>query len=173
MRKEDKTTVIEQIATTVGNYANFYLTDIATLNAVKTSTLRRECNKQDIKLLVVKNTLLKKALESLEGDFSALDPALKGNTAIMFSNDANSPAKLIKIFAKGTDIPKLKAAYVQESFYVGAEYLDSLITIKSKNELIGEVIGLLQSPAKNVISALQSGGQTIHGVLKTLAEKNN
>jgi large subunit ribosomal protein L10 len=171
MRKEDKTTVIEQITTTIGEYTNFYLTDIATLNAAKTSNLRRECYKQDIKLVVVKNTLFKKALEQTGTDFSALDAALKGNTAVMFSNNANSPAKLIKTFAKGTDIPKLKAAYVQEGFYVGAENLDLLVALKSKNELIGEVIGLLQSPAKNVISALQSGGQTIHGVLKTLAER--
>lgn len=171
MKKEDKAVVIEQIATTVSQYANFYLTDIATLNAAKTNSLRRECNKQEIKLVVVKNTLLKKALERVDGDFSALDPALKGNTAIMFSNNANSPAKLIKTFAKGIDIPKLKAAYVQESLYVGAENLDILISIKSKNELIGDVIALLQSPAKNVVSALQSGGQTIHGVLKTLAER--
>ena len=171
MKKEDKAVVIEQIATTVSQYANFYLTDIATLNAAKTNSLRRECNKQEIKLVVVKNTLLKKALERVDGDFSALDPALKGNTAIMFSNNANSPAKLIKTFAKGIDIPKLKAAYVQESLYVGAENLDILFSIKSKNELIGDVIALLQSPAKNVVSALQSGGQTIHGVLKTLAER--
>jgi large subunit ribosomal protein L10 len=172
MKKEDKTIVIEQIASTVGNYSNFYLTDIATLNAAKTVSLRKECYKQEIKLLVVKNTLLKKALEKIGGDYSALNPALKGNTAVMFSNDANSPAKLIKAFAKGpADYPKLKAAYVQESFYVGAENLDFLIAVKSKNELIGEVIALLQSPAKNVVSALQSGGQTIHGVLKTLAEK--
>jgi len=173
MRKEDKAAVIEQIATTVSEYANFYLTDIATLNAEKTSRLRRACNKEEIKLVVVKNTLLKKALEGINESFSALDPALKGNTAIMFSNNANSPAKLIKTFAKGTNIPKLKAAYVQESFYVGAENLELLIAVKSKNELIGDVIALLQSPAKNVISALQSGGQTIHGVLKTLSEKTN
>jgi large subunit ribosomal protein L10 len=172
MRKEDKSTVIKGIATIAGQYANFYLTDIATLNAKKTSNLRRECNKQDIKLVVVKNTLFKKALEQVEGDFSALYPALKGNTAIMFSNSANSPAKLIKTFAKGTDIPKLKAAYVQEGFYVGAENLDLLVSIKSKNELIGDVISLLQSPAKRVVSALQSGGQIIHGVLKTLAERS-
>jgi large subunit ribosomal protein L10 len=174
MRKEDKAAVIEQIVTVVGKYANFYLTDIGTLNAAKTSSLRRECNKQEIKLVVVKNTLFKKALEKVTGDFSTLDPALKGNTAVMFSNNANSPAKLIKTFAKGTkgtDVPKLKAAYVQESIYVGSENLDLLIAIKSKNELIGDVIALLQSPAKNVISALQSGGQTIHGVLKTLAER--
>jgi large subunit ribosomal protein L10 len=171
MRKEDKTTVIEQIATTIGEYAHFYLADIATLNAAKTSSLRRECNKQEIKLVVVKNTLFKKALEKVEGDFSALDIALKGNTAIMFCNSANVPAKLIKQVSKGTDIPKLKAAYVEESLYVGAQYLEALVSIKSKNELIGDVIGLLQSPAKNVISALQSGGNTIHGVLKTLSER--
>lgn len=171
MRKEIKSSIIEQIAATVGEYTNFYLTDIATLNAEKTSNLRRECNKQDIKLVVVKNTLFKKALEKVEGNFSELDVVLKGNTAVMFSNAANAPAKLIKEFAKGTDIPKLKAAYVQESFYIGAENLDALVSIKSKNELIGDVIGLLQSPAKNVISALQSGGNTIHGVLETLSNR--
>jgi large subunit ribosomal protein L10 len=171
MKQEDKSAVIKQIATIIGEYTHFYLTDTATLNAEKTSSLRRECFKQEIKLVVVKNTLFKKALEQLEGDFSALNPALKGNTAVMFSNNANSPAKLIKSFSKGTDIPKLKAAYVQEGFYVGAENLDLLVAIKSKNELIADVIALLQSPAKNVISALSSGGQTIHGVLKTLAER--
>jgi large subunit ribosomal protein L10 len=171
MKKEDKSTVIKHIAATIGEYSHFYLTDIATLDAGKTSSLRRECNKEQIKLVVVKNTLFKKALEQLDGDYSALNPALKGNTAVMFSNNANVPAKLIKSFSKGIDIPKLKAAYVQEGFYVGAENLDLLVAIKSKNELIADVIALLQSPAKNVISSLQSGGQTIHGVLKTLAEK--
>ena len=171
MRKEDKTAVIEQIANTIGEYSHFYLTDIATLNAEKTSSLRRECTKQEIKLVVVKNTLFKRALDQVEGDFSALEVALKGNTAVMFCNSANTPAKLIKQTSKGTDIPKLKAAYVEESLYIGAEHLEALVSIKSKNELIGEVIGLLQSPAKNVISALQSGGSTIHGVLKTLSER--
>jgi large subunit ribosomal protein L10 len=171
MRKEDKATVIEQIVTTAGKYANFYLIDIATLNAAKTSNLRRECNKQEIKLVVVKNTLFKKALEKTEEDFSALNPILKGNTAVMFSNNANTPAKLIKTFTKGTVILKLKAAYVQECFYLGAENLDILIAVKSKNELIADVIALLQSPVNNVISSLQSGGQTIHGVLKTLSER--
>lgn len=171
MRKEDKTAIIQNIATTVGEYTNFYLANITALNAEKTSDLRRECNKQEIKLVVVKNTLFKKALEQVEGDFSPLDPALKGNTAIMFSNNANAPAKLIKSFSKGTGIPALKAAYVQEGFYIGAENLDFLVSIKSKNELIGDVIGLLQSPAKNVVSALQSGANTLHGVLKTLSER--
>jgi large subunit ribosomal protein L10 len=172
MRKEDKTVIINKITTTIGEYAHFYVTDITALNAAKTSSLRRECNKEDIKLVVVKNTLFKKALEEVEQDFSALNPALKGNTAIMFSNNANSPAKLIKSFSKGTNIPKLKAAYVQEGFYVGSENLDLLVSIKSKKELIGDLVALLQSPAKNVISALQSGGQIIHGVLKTLAERS-
>lgn len=170
MRKEDKSTIIESIAATVKQYDNFYLTNIETLNSTKTSELRRECAKQDIKLMVVKNTLLKKALESLEGDYSELDPALKGNTAIMFSNTANAPAKLIVKLGKD-GVPGLKAAYVQESFYVGANNLKALENIKSKNELLGDVIAALQSPAKNVISALQSGGNTIHGVLETLSKR--
>lgn len=171
MRKEEKGVIIEKIAATAVEYGNFYITDIATLNAEKTSNLRKECSKQDVKLVVVKNTLLKRAFESMDGDFSELYPTLKGNTALMFCLSANVPAKLIKDFGKGTGIPKLKAAYVQESFYVGAENLDALVSIKSKNELIGDVIALLQSPAKNVVSALQSGGQTITGVLKTLSER--
>ncbi|GHT37360.1 50S ribosomal protein L10 [Bacteroidia bacterium] len=178
MKKEDKSVIIEQLTATVKEYPNFYLTNIEALNAEKTSKLRRECFKEEVKLVVVKNTLLKKALANVEGDFSALDIALKGNTAIMFSQTANVPARLIKEFtksAKGKDKenakPQLKAAYVQESFYVGAEYLDALVNIKSKEELLGDLIALLQSPAKNVISALQSSGQTILGVLKTLEER--
>lgn len=170
MRKEDKSTIIETIAATVQEYGHFYLTDIATLNSAKTSELRRECSKQEIKLMVVKNTLLQKALDSLDVDFSELNPALKGNTAVMFANVANAPAKLIAKYKK-EGIPSLKAAYVQESFYVGAGNLSALENIKSKEELLGDVIGLLQSPAKNVISALQSGGNTIHGVLETLSKR--
>jgi large subunit ribosomal protein L10 len=172
MKKEDKSLIIQQIAANLQEYENYYLVDIATLNAAKTTTLRRECNKQDIKLMMVKNNLLKKAFESLEGNYEELYPVLKGNTAIFFSNVANAPAKLIDKYKKEA-VPALKAAYVQESFFVGAETLQSLVNIKSKTELIGDVIALLQSPAKNVISALQSGGQTIHGVLKTLSEKEN
>lgn len=170
MRKEDKITIIENIAATIKGYDHFYLTDIASLNSTKTSELRRECAKQEIKLMVVKNTLLQKAFDSLEGDYSELSKAMVGNTAIMFSNTANAPAKLIAKYKK-EGIPSLKAAYVQEGFYVGAENLSALENIKSKNELIGDVIGLLQSPAKNVISALQSGGNTIHGVLETLSKR--
>lgn len=174
MRKEDKSIIIGQLTEILKAYSNFYLTDIEALNAQKTSALRKECYKQDVKLVVVKNTLLKKAFENLETDFTELDSALKGNTAILFSQVANVPARLIKEFTKGTKgegKPQLKAAYVQESFYIGADNLDALVNIKSKNELIGEVIGLLQSPAQNVISALQSSGQTIHGVLKALEER--
>jgi large subunit ribosomal protein L10 len=178
MKKEDKSVIIGQLAATIQEYPNFYLTNIEALNAEKTSALRRECFKQEVKLVVVKNTLLKKALDGVEGDFSPLDAALKDNTAVMFSHVANAPARLIKGFtkaAKGKDKdnvkPQFKAAYVQESFYIGSEYLDALVNIKSKNELIGDVIALLQSPAKNVVSALQSSGQTILGVLKTLEEQ--
>lgn len=170
MKKEDKNKIIAQISTTLKEYDNFYLTDIATLNAAKTSKLRRECSSQDIKLMVVKNTLLKKALETLDGNYEELYAALKGNTAIMFSNVASAPAKLIDKY-KADKVPAFKGAYVQESFFVGESHLSTLVNIKTKAELIGEVIGLLQSPAKNVVSALQSGGNILHGVLKTLSEK--
>ncbi|MDR2495730.1 MAG: 50S ribosomal protein L10 [Tannerellaceae bacterium] len=176
MKKEGKAQIIEQLSEVVNEYPNFYLTDIEALNADKTSALRRECFKQNVKLIVVKNTLLKKVFENMERDYSALNVALKGNTAIMFSHTANVPARLIKEFTKAAKDkknvrPQLKAAYVQESFYVGVDYLEALVTIKSKEELIGDVIAMLQSPAKNVISALQSSGQTILGILKTLEEK--
>ena len=170
MRKEDKSTIIEQIAATIKEYGHFYLVDLTAMNAEKTSKLRRACFKADIELMVVKNTLLQKALESLEEDFSPLYDSLKGATAVMFTNVANAPAKLIKDTAKD-GIPGLKAAYAEESFYIGAQQLDALVSIKSKNEVIADVIALLQSPAKNVISALQSGGNTIHGVLQTLSER--
>ncbi len=170
MRKEDKNTVIEQIAATTKEYSHFYLVDTTAMNAASTSALRRKCFEADIKLLVVKNTLLQKALDSLEVDYSPLYGSLKGSTTIMFCNTGNVPAKLIKSVAKD-GIPGLKAAYVEESFYVGADQLEALISIKSKNEVIADVIALLQSPAKNVISSLQSGGNTLHGVLKTLGER--
>ncbi len=173
MKKEDKNAIIEQLQATLAEYAHFYLTDIGGLNADETSELRRMCFKQDVKLLVVKNTLLRKALESTSVDFSQLFDSLKGETSLMLSNTGNAPAKLIKEFVKSKkdSKPYLKAAYVEESFFVGANQLDALASLKSKNELLGELIGLLQSPAKNVMSALQSGGNTIHGVLKTLGER--
>lgn len=171
MKKEDKVALIEQLSNVLGEYSHFYVADAADLNAEETSNLRRECFKNDIKLMVVKNTLLKKALKA-KGDFSQLDSALEGPTAIMLTNTGNAPAKLIKSFSSKNKLkkPVLKGAYVEESFY-GADQLEALVSIKSKNELIGDVIALLQSPAKNVISALQSGGNTLHGVLKTLSEK--
>jgi large subunit ribosomal protein L10 len=172
MRKEDKGLVIDKIAETLKQYPSFYLVETAGLNAEKTSDLRRACFKAGIKLMVVKNTLLKKALETLDTDFSELYPSLAGATSIMFTNVGNAPAKLIKNFVKKNDtLPALKAAYVEESFYIGADQLTTLASIKSKNELIADVVALLQSPTKNVISALQSGGNTIHGVLETLSKK--
>ncbi|MBQ1932835.1 MAG: 50S ribosomal protein L10 [Muribaculaceae bacterium] len=174
MKKEDKGLIIENIANTLKEYSCFYLVETAGLNAEKTSDLRRACNKADIKLMVVKNTLFQKALEQLEGDYSELYPALKGSTSIMFSNVGNAPAKLIKeVLKKEKDatLPRFKAAYVEETIYVGAEQLNTLATIKSKNELIADVIALLQSPAKNVVSALTSGGTKLHGILETLSNK--
>ncbi len=170
MKKEQKTIVIENLGALLKEYANFYLVDVTAMNAEKTTALRRECFKREIKMVVVKNTLLQKAFEASEIDYSPLYESLKGTTALMLCNTANVPAKLIK--EKGKDgIPGLKAAYAEQSFYVGAETLDALVALKSKNEVIAEIVALLQSPAKNVISALQSGGQTIHGVLKTLGER--
>ena len=170
MRKEDKQLVIEQIGAQLKEYAHFYLVDVTGLNAAATSDLRRKCFGAEIKMVVVKNTLLHKAFEASEIDYSPLYGTLKGSTAIFFCNTANVPAKLIKEVGKD-GIPGLKAAYAEEGFYVGADQLDALCAIKSKNEVIAEIVGLLQSPAKNVISALQSGGQTIHGVLKTMGER--
>lgn len=172
MRKEDKIIAIEKIVSTVNDYAHFYLVDVDTMNAEATSNLRRKCFEKEIKLMVVKNTLLQKALEKLEVDFSPLYECLKGSTAIMFCNAGNTPAKLLKDVVKAKEAkPALKAAYVEEGFYVGADQLDALYAIKSKNEVIAEVIALLQSPAKNVVSALQSSGNILHGVLKTLGER--
>ncbi|MDR3253067.1 MAG: 50S ribosomal protein L10 [Tannerella sp.] len=178
MKKEDKSRIIVELTDLLKKYPHLYLTDIEALNAAKTSKLRRECFKQDIKLVVVKNTLLQKAMESIEGtDYSELFTSFKGNTAIMFSHVAKAPARLIKDFTKdvkkGEEAkPKLKGAYVQEGFYTASD-LEALVAIKSREELVGDVIALLQSPLKNVVSALQSnGGQLIHGILKTLEERN-
>lgn len=172
MKKEEKGLIISKIADTIKDYGCFYVVETSGLDAEKTSALRRECFKQDIKLMVVKNTLLHKALETLEGNYEELYPALKGASSIMCANVGNAPAKLIKSFKKKDDVlPRLKAAYVEETVYVGEDQLDTLASIKSKNELIADVVALLQSPAKNVISALQSGGNTIHGILETLSKK--
>ena len=170
MRKEDKGAIISQLAEVVKQYGHFYLVDTTAMDAAATSELRRKCFKADIKMVVVKNTLLEKALMTIEGvDYSPLFGSLQGTTAVMFSEVANAPAKLLKEYKDG--VPSLKAAYAEEGIYVGADQLEALANIKSKNEVIADIVALLQSPAKNVISALQSGGNTIHGVLKTLGER--
>ena len=155
MRKEDKAIIIEQLGEKLKEYAHFYLVDVTGLNAETTSNLRRKCFASDVKMIVVKNTLLEKAFENAEVDYSALKPCLKGSTALFFSNVANAPAKLIKEFGKD-GIPALKGAYAEEGFYVGAEHLATLCAIKSKNEVIGDIIGLLQSPLRNILSGLEA-----------------
>ena len=172
MRKEDKAILIENIKATLANYSAVYLTETATLNAEKTTALRRAVFKADVKLMVVKNSLLHKAMEESDVDYSGLYGALAGSTTLMLSNTGNAPAKLIKSFRqKKETIPALKAAFVEESVYMGEDQLEVLANIKSKNELIADVVALLQSPAKNVVSALQSGGSKLHGILETLSNK--
>ena len=170
MKKEIKDTIIVELGQKLKEYPHFYLVDLTGLNAEKTSELRRKCFKCEIKLIVVKNTLLQKAFEASEIDYSPLFGALKGNTALMLTNVANSPAKLLKDYVK-EGVPALKAAYAEESFFVGADKLDELVAIKSKNELIADVVALLQSPIKNVVSGLNAGGK-IHGLLDAIAERN-
>lgn len=170
MKKELKDTIIVELGEKLKAYPHFYLVDITGLNAEKTSALRRKCFKSEIKMLVVKNTLLHRAFMASDIDFEPLYGCLKGNTAVLFTNTANTPAKLLKEYTK-EGIPALKGAYAEESIFVGADKLEELASLKSKNELIADVVALLQSPAKNVVSALQSGANTIHGVLKTLGER--
>ena len=174
MRKENKKELIESLTQQLTDVNNFYLADISTLNAEDTSDLRRLCFKYGIKLQVVKNTLLKKAMENVDKDLDGFYDTLKGNTSVMFTEAGNSPAKLIKEFRKNfkTDRPVLKGAYIEEMTYLGDDQLDFLVAIKSKDELIADVIALLQSPVKNVVSALQSGGNTLSGILTTLSEKS-
>ncbi len=170
MRKEDKNAIITKLTETIKEYGHFYLVDVTAMNAAETTKMRKACFEKEIKMVVVKNKLLHKAMESLDTDFSPLYGCLEGTTAVLFTNVANVPAKLIKDLTND-GIPGLKGAYAEESFYVGADQLDALTSIKSKEEVIADVIALLQSPAKNVVSALQSGANTIHGVLKTLGER--
>lgn len=170
MKKEVKDTIIVELGQKLKEYPHFYLVDVTGLNAGATSDLRRKCFKNEVKMVVVKNTLLHKAFEASDVDFAPLYGSLKGTTAVMFTNTANVPAKLLKEYIK-EGIPALKAAYAEECTYVGADKLEELAALKSKNELIADVVALLQSPAKNVVSALQSGANTIHGVLKTLGER--
>jgi large subunit ribosomal protein L10 len=171
MTREEKAIQIESLTETIGNNSTIYLADISGLDAGQTTALRRACFKANVSLKVVKNTLLAKAMEASEKEFGELPELLKGNTSIMISETANAPAKVIKSFRKKQDKPILKGAYIEEAIYVGDDKIDTLSEIKSKEEMVGEIIGLLQSPAKNVVSALKSSGGKIAGILKTLSEK--
>jgi large subunit ribosomal protein L10 len=171
MRLEEKNVIIDSLKEQIGKYNHFYLADTSELNAGDTSTLRRMCFEREIELVVVKNTLLRKALEKFEGVYDELFPILNNSTSIMFCNNSNTPAKLIKDFRKNKNKPLLKGAYVEESIYLGDDKLDLLLRLKSKEELIADVILLLRSPVTNLLSALQSGGNKLAGVVKALAER--
>ena len=173
MRREEKEVIIDNLAQRLDESKHFYLTDISSLNAEQTSNLRRKCFEKEISLLVVKNTLLRKAMEKSEGDFNDLYDVLKDSTSIMFSETGNTPAKLIKEFRKTMEKPLLKAAVVEESIYIGDDQLDTLSNIKSKDELLGDLLMLLQSPASNLVSALASSSSKMAGALITLSEKEN
>lgn len=172
MRKQDKKQLIDSLTQQLTDNSNFYITDISDLNAEASSNLRRLCFKHGIKMRVVKNTLLKKAMENVDREFDELYETLKGNTSIMFAEAGNVPAKMIKEFRKKSDKPIIKGAFIEEMTYLGDDQLDFLISIKSKDELVADIIALLQSPAKNVVSALQSGGNQLSGILTTLSEKS-
>ncbi|MCF2645319.1 MULTISPECIES: 50S ribosomal protein L10 [Prevotellaceae] len=169
MKKEVKDTIIAELGAKLKEYSHFYLVDLAGLNAEATSNLRRKCFKSEIKMIVVKNSLLREAFQASDIDFEPMYDSLKGTTAVMFCNTANVPAKLLKEYKK-EGVPALKAAYAEETIF-GADQLEALVALKSKSEVIADIVALLQSPAKNVVSALQSGANTIHGVLKTLGER--
>ena len=171
MTREEKSQIIEDLTAQLAENPNIYLADISGLNAGTTSDLRRACFKANIKLAVVKNTLLAKAMEASDKEFGELPSVLKGNTSVMYSETGNAPAKVIKTFRKKSEKPLLKGAFIEEAIYIGDDQLDALVDIKSREELIGDIITLLQSPAKNVVSALQSSGGKLAGIIKTLSEK--
>ncbi len=171
MTREEKSQVIKDLTAQLTENKTIYLADISGLDAGTTTNLRRACFKAGVRLAVVKNTLLKKAMESADKDFGELPGVLKGSTSLMFAETSNAPAKVIKEFRKKSEKPLLKGAFIEETIYIGDDQLNTLVDIKSKDELIGDIIGLLQSPAKNVISALKSGGSTIAGIVKTLSER--
>jgi large subunit ribosomal protein L10 len=172
MRKEEKHEVVSALTERMKEYGNFYITDTSSLSVAKINNIRRKCFENEIGMQVVKNTLIRKALEQLDGDVTPLFEVLKGSSSIMFSTNANAPAKLIKELRKGkNEKPVLKAAYVDSAVFIGDNQLDALVNLKSREQLIGDIIGLLQSPAKNVISALQSGGNKLAGIVKTLQER--
>lgn len=173
MTREQKAQMIDDLQQILVDTDTIYLTDISGLNASETSILRRACFKKDIQLRVVKNTLLKKAMERVEDkEYEELYDVLKGNTAIMISDKENAPAKVIKDFRKKSEKPILKGAWIQAAVYVGDDKIDTLSNLKSKEELIGDVINILQSPMKTVVSQLQSGGQKLSGLVKTLSERS-
>lgn len=172
MTREEKSQYIEDLTTKLSDTGVFYLTDTAGLNVETVNQLREKCFKSNIELKVVKNTLLKKAMERVEDrNYEELYGVLSGPTAILFSEVGNAPARLIKDFRKKHEKPLLKGAFVEETAYTGDESLEFLTTVKSREELIGDIIALLQSPAKRVVSGLQSGGNTIAGIIKTLSER--
>ena len=170
MNKQEKVKVVEELKGQLSDYKSIYLTDIAGLDAMQTSNLRRECFNSNVKLSVVKNNFLERAMSESETDFGELKDLLKGNTTIMLSESGNSPAKVIKKFRKDGEKPILKGAFVDEAIYIGDDQIEALFNLKSKDEVIGEIITLLQSPAKNVISALKSSSGKIAGLVKTLSE---
>ncbi|ATA72309.1 MULTISPECIES: 50S ribosomal protein L10 [Capnocytophaga] len=171
MTREEKSLVIEDLTARLAENNVIYVADLTGLNADETTNLRKACFKANIKLAVVKNTLLAKAMEASEKEFGELPSVLRGNSTLMFSEVGNAPAKLIKEFRKKSDKLVLKGAFIEEAIFVGADQLETLVAIKSREELIGDIIGLLQSPAKNVVSALKSGGGKLAGIIKTLSEK--
>ena len=171
MTKQEKHDAIENLKEALVGVKTLYLADIEGLDARQTNALRRACFKENVKLQVVKNTLLAKAMEASTHNFGELTGILKGNTSLMFSETGNAPAKVIKNFRKKSNLPILKGAFIEEAIYLGDDQIDALVAIKSKEELIGDIIMLLQSPAKNVVSALQSGGGKLSGILTTLSER--
>jgi large subunit ribosomal protein L10 len=171
MNKEEKHDLVLALTEQMKEYGNFYITDTSNLTVAKINNIRRKCFESDITMQVAKNSLIKKAMEASTGDYSPIYDVLKGSSSILFSKSATAPAKLIKQLRKQGDKPVLKAAYIDSAIFIGDNQIDTLINLKSKEQLIGEIIGLLQSPAKNVISALQSGGNILAGVVKTLQER--
>ena len=171
MRKEEKDVIINDIAELLNKYPTIYVTDTSSLTVEKVNQLRRLCFNKNVKMLVAKNSLIRKAMEKKSESYTPIFESLKGTTALMFSETGNVPAKLIKEFRKKSDRPILKGAYVETAVFIGDNQLESLASLKSKNELIGDIIALLQSPAKNVLGDLQSGGSKIAGIVKTLSER--
>ncbi|MFC7525161.1 50S ribosomal protein L10 [Parapedobacter sp. GCM10030251] len=171
MKREEKQEIVKALAEQIKSYGNFYITDTADLTVAKINGIRRKCFDSGIAIQVVKNTLIRKALEEAGVDSQELLGVLKGSSTMLFSETGNAPAKLIKELRKDSDKPVLKGAYIDTAVFIGDSQVDALSKLKSKNELIGDIIGLLQSPAKNVVSALQSGGNTLAGLVKTLQER--